>query len=41
MAYVIASEGLQDQAYLDLHVLGFDDAHLPRERRVALRIARI
>src|SRR3989442_895158 len=29
MAYVIASEGLQDQAYLDLHVLGFDDAHLP------------
>src|SRR3989441_2751476 len=29
MAYVIASEGLQDQAYLDLHVPGFDDAHLP------------
>src|SRR5256886_2896694 len=29
MAYVIASEGLQDQAYLDLHVLGFDEAHLP------------
>ena len=29
MAYVIASEGLQDQAYLDRHVLGFDDAHLP------------
>src|SRR5947207_1159531 len=29
MAYVIATEGLQDQAYLDRHVLGFDDAHLP------------
>ncbi len=29
MAYVIASEGLQDQAYLDRYVLGFDDAHLP------------
>jgi anaerobic dimethyl sulfoxide reductase subunit A len=29
MAYVIASEGLQDQAYLDRHVLGFDEAHLP------------
>jgi anaerobic dimethyl sulfoxide reductase subunit A len=29
MAYVIASEGLQDQAYLDRHVLGFDDNHLP------------
>ena len=29
MAYVIASEGLQDQAYCDRHVLGFDEAHLP------------
>ena len=29
MAYVIASEGLHDQAYLDRHVLGFDEAHLP------------
>jgi anaerobic dimethyl sulfoxide reductase subunit A len=29
MAYVIASEGLQDQAFLDRHVLGFDEAHLP------------
>ncbi|HSF04840.1 MAG TPA: molybdopterin-dependent oxidoreductase [Methylomirabilota bacterium] len=29
MAYVIASEGLQDQAYLDRHVLGFDEGHLP------------
>jgi anaerobic dimethyl sulfoxide reductase subunit A len=29
MAYVIAREGLQDQAYLDRHVLGFDEAHLP------------
>src|SRR5947207_7479266 len=29
IAYVIASEGLHDQAYLDRHVLGFDEAHLP------------
>ncbi len=29
MAYVIASEGLQDHAYLDRHVLGFDEEHLP------------
>jgi anaerobic dimethyl sulfoxide reductase subunit A len=29
MAYVIVSEGLHDQAYLDRHVLGFDEAHLP------------
>src|SRR5262245_30616991 len=29
MAYVIASEGLVDQAYLDHHVLGFDESHLP------------
>jgi anaerobic dimethyl sulfoxide reductase subunit A len=29
MAYVIAREGLQDQAYCDRHVLGFDEAHLP------------
>jgi anaerobic dimethyl sulfoxide reductase subunit A len=26
---VIASEGLQDQAYCDRHVLGWDEAHLP------------
>src|SRR5262252_6202481 len=31
MAYVIASEGLQDQAYLDRHVLGFDEDHLPAD----------
>jgi anaerobic dimethyl sulfoxide reductase subunit A len=29
MAYVILTEGLQDQAFLDRHVLGFDEAHLP------------
>jgi DmsA/YnfE family anaerobic dimethyl sulfoxide reductase A subunit len=29
MAYVIAREGLHDQAFLDRHVLGFDEAHLP------------
>src|SRR5262245_61318540 len=29
MAYVVASEGLHDQAYLDRHVLGFDESHLP------------
>ena len=29
MAYVISSEGLHDHAYLDRHVLGFDEAHLP------------
>jgi len=29
MAYVIASEGLHDQAYCDTHVLGFDEEHLP------------
>src|SRR5262249_25982241 len=29
MAYVIASRGLHDQAYLDRYVLGFDEAHLP------------
>jgi anaerobic dimethyl sulfoxide reductase subunit A len=29
MAYVIAGHGLHDQAYLDRHVLGFDEAHLP------------
>jgi len=29
MAYVIASEGLHDSAYLNHHVLGFDEAHLP------------
>ena len=29
MAYVIVSEGLHDQAYLDRHVLGFDEATLP------------
>jgi anaerobic dimethyl sulfoxide reductase subunit A len=31
MAYVIASEGLQDQAYLDRYVLGFDETHLPAD----------
>jgi anaerobic dimethyl sulfoxide reductase subunit A len=29
MAYVIVGEGLHDQAFLDRHVLGFDEAHLP------------
>ena len=29
MAYVIASEGLQDKAYCDRYVLGFDEDHLP------------
>lgn len=29
MAHVIVSEGLQDQAYLDRYVLGFDEANLP------------
>jgi anaerobic dimethyl sulfoxide reductase subunit A len=29
MAYVIVTAGLQDQAFLDRHVLGFDEAHLP------------
>jgi anaerobic dimethyl sulfoxide reductase subunit A len=29
MAYVIVTEGLHDQAYLDRYVLGFDEAHLP------------
>jgi anaerobic dimethyl sulfoxide reductase subunit A len=29
MAQVIVAEGLHDQAYLDRHVLGFDEAHLP------------
>jgi anaerobic dimethyl sulfoxide reductase subunit A len=29
MAYVVASEGLVDQAYCDAHVLGFDEDHLP------------
>ena len=29
MAYVIVTEGLHDQTYLDRHVLGFDEAHLP------------
>ncbi len=29
MAYVIATEGLLDQAFLDRHVLGFDEEHLP------------
>jgi DmsA/YnfE family anaerobic dimethyl sulfoxide reductase A subunit len=31
MAQVIASEGLQDQAFLDRLVLGFDEAHLPAD----------
>jgi anaerobic dimethyl sulfoxide reductase subunit A len=29
MAYVIVREGRHDQAFLDRHVLGFDEAHLP------------
>src|SRR5204863_9871111 len=29
MAQVIVSEGLQDQAYCDRYVLGFDEEHLP------------
>jgi anaerobic dimethyl sulfoxide reductase subunit A len=29
MAYVIVTEGLHDQAFLDRYVLGFDEAHLP------------
>lgn len=29
MAQVIVAEGLHDQAFLDRHVLGFDEAHLP------------
>jgi anaerobic dimethyl sulfoxide reductase subunit A len=29
MAYVVVTEGLHDRAYLDRHVLGFDEAHLP------------
>ncbi len=29
IAYVIATEGLADQAFLDRYVLGFDEAHLP------------
>jgi anaerobic dimethyl sulfoxide reductase subunit A len=31
MAYVIVTEDLHDQAFLDRHVLGFDDAHLPSD----------
>jgi len=31
MAYVIVTEGLHDQAFLDRHVLGFDEAHLPAD----------
>jgi anaerobic dimethyl sulfoxide reductase subunit A len=29
MAHVIVTEGLHDRPYLDRHVLGFDEAHLP------------
>ena len=29
MAYVIWSEGLQDQAFMDRYCLGFDEAHMP------------
>ena len=29
MAYVIWSEGLQDQHFLDIYCVGFDEAHLP------------
>src|SRR5437763_1957494 len=31
MAYVIVTEGLHDQAFLDRYVLGFDEAHLPAD----------
>jgi anaerobic selenocysteine-containing dehydrogenase len=31
MAYVIVSQGLQDQAFCDRHVLGFDEHHLPSD----------
>ena len=31
MAYVIVTEELQDQAFLDRYVLGFDEAHLPAD----------
>jgi len=34
MAYVIAGEGLQDQAYCDRYVLGFDEDHLPPDAPV-------
>jgi anaerobic dimethyl sulfoxide reductase, A subunit, DmsA/YnfE family len=30
MAYVMLSEGLQDQAFLDRHCLGFDEEHMPQ-----------
>ena len=30
MAYVIWSEGLQDQAFMDRFCLGFDEAHMPQ-----------
>src|SRR5262249_19026251 len=33
MAYVIVTAGLHDQAFLDRHVLGFDEAHRPRGAR--------
>jgi anaerobic dimethyl sulfoxide reductase subunit A len=29
MAHVMVTEGLQEQAFLDRHVLGFDEGHLP------------
>jgi anaerobic dimethyl sulfoxide reductase subunit A len=29
MAHVIITEGLQDQAFLDAHCVGFDEAHMP------------
>jgi anaerobic dimethyl sulfoxide reductase subunit A len=29
MAYVIITENLQDQAFLDKYVVGFDEAHMP------------
>ena len=40
MAHVIVSEGLHDQAYCDRHVLGFDEAHLPR-RRAGRRVLQV
>ncbi|MDR3229887.1 MAG: molybdopterin-dependent oxidoreductase, partial [Synergistaceae bacterium] len=33
MAYVIVSENLQDQAFLDAHCIGFDASHMPEDLR--------
>src|SRR5438093_998190 len=39
MAYVIVTEGRHDQAFLDRHVLGFDEAHLPPGAPAGARVA--